>query len=575
MGNRLTLLALVSALGASLAFGNGANGPFVEKKGVQEFTGTMIVRPVQMNVLAQRGYSATEAKRVRQGAIDRLRSMRLRYYPEVDEVIVKVPKGQTESTLSQQLMKTGLYEYATPNWMCYPLGQKVTPNDPLLANQWHHTVMRSTEAWAIGKGLSNVTIAVVDTGVFTNHPDLKRGIVPGYNSVDRKAQTEGGQVEDINGHGTHVAGDAAAQGNNAIGVVGCGWNFKIMPVRTSNSPGGGASTEDITAGARWAIEHGAKVASASYSGVDDPAVGTTGTYIKSIGGLFLYAAGNDNRDLSGFQYKDTIVVGASNPSDVKAGFSAYGRGVGLFAPGESILSTTMDGGYQYFSGTSMATPVANGACALIWSINPNLEPDDVQEILYSTCDQIGPKSIYGHGRINLFKAAQLAKVFKSKTTSVVPSGIVTSVGKWIGGSLKDVQTGTGVGYRDTSFFNPQLGDSTVVEATFNMPKNAAGMQYLAPSFQLNATPGLSLTGQVFLYDVVAKKYVLVKATGLPRSGGLVTLAATVEQDFARFVGTGNKVKAAVRVLSPVGRRGEPGGAFTATLKYGEIQTRID
>lgn len=575
MGSRLTLLALVSALGVTLSFGNGANGPFVEKKGVQEFTGMMIVRPVQLDALAKRGLAPTEAKRVHQRALDRLRSMRLRYYSEVDEVIVRVPRGQTENTLSQQLMQTGDYEYASPNWMCYPLGQKVTPNDPMLGQQWHHTTMHSTEAWYIGKGLSNVTVAVVDTGVMTDHADLKRGIVSGYNSVDRKPQSEGGQVYDINGHGTHVAGDAAAQGNNGIGVVGAGWNFKIMPVRTSNSPGGGASTEDITAGARWAVEHGAKVASASYSGVDAPAVGTTGTYIKSIGGLFLYAAGNDARNLSGFSYKDTIVVGASNPSDARASFSAYGRGVGVFAPGESILSTTLGGGYDYFSGTSMATPVANGACALIWSINPSLEPDDVQEILYTTCDKIGDASIFSNGRINLYKAALKAKNFKSKVQDIGPSSIVTSIGQWLGGTLQDVKTGTGAGYRDSSFFNVNVGDSTLVETTFNMPANANGMEYLMPTFQVKATAGLNLTGQLFIYDNVAKRYALVKSVGLPRTGAYATLTTTVDTNFARFVGAANKVKVALRVLSPVGRRGEPGGAFTANLKFAQVRTKTN
>lgn len=556
---------------ASLSLADGARAPFREVKGVHEFTGKMIVRPLQPDVLAKRGYSASRIATLHDRAMGRVAANRLRYYPEVDEIVVRLPRGMNESTYSEALMATGDYEYAVPNWRCFPVGP-VTPNDPLLGNQWHHRVMESEAAWGIGRGTNNVTIAVVDTGVYTNHADLRRGIVPGYNSVTRLPQILGGQVEDLNGHGTHVAGDAAAQGNNAVGVVGEGWSFKIMPVRTSDDPSGGAEGDDIMAGARWAIENGAKVASASYSGVDDPTVGTTGTYIKARGGLFLYAAGNDNRNLSGFSYRDTIVVGASNPSDTKAGFSAYGRGVGLFAPGESILSTTRDGGYAYFSGTSMATPVANGACALIWSINPDLEPDEVQDILYSTCDQIGSSTIFGHGRVNLYQAALKASQSFTIGIHAKPQGVGTKVGRFLSGTLANIANGTGSGYKTASAFQSGIGSSTAVELTYRPNVKLSDLRVMEPTFKVNFDSGVGPTVQLYMYNYSTARYDLVKSTTLSLTATSATMSLRLD-NLTGLMASNGTVKSVLRVFSPIGRRGSSGGPFTSTVKFGELHLR--
>jgi hypothetical protein len=257
----------------------------------------------------------------------------------------------------------------------------------------------------------------VDSGIDKTHPDLASRLVPGYVSIVSKTEAQGGNVQDVNGHGTNCAGTAAAIGNNALGVAGAGWNFKIMPVRCSNSPDGSAPQSAILDGARWAAQSGARTISASFTGVDSAAVGTTGTFVKSKGGLFFYAAGNDNVNWTGFYYPDTVVVGASSFGDAKAGFSGYGNGVAVFAPGVNILTTFVGGGYGYNSGTSFATPLTNGVTALAWSVNPGLTPDQMQQILYSSTDRLGNTSlvypardsVFGFGRINAYKAVLAAQ----------------------------------------------------------------------------------------------------------------------------------------------------------------------
>jgi subtilisin family serine protease len=377
---------------------------FVEQPGVLEFSVQLIVRPLQ-----------TLAPEADARARDLLAPHALRHHASVDDYILQAPvsrntaRGAAENTLAAELMATGLFQYAVPNWICYPLD--VTPNDPDFGGQWHHQVMRSPAGWSVSTGDPAMTIAVTDTGIDLSHPDLALHRVPGYDAYNNIREVDGGDVSDIHGHGTHVAGCAAAIGNNAVGVAGVNWNARIMMVRVAINSSGGAYYEDLMEGARWAVENGAKIVSASYSGVGYEPLQTTAAYIKSIGGLYFYAAGNDQRDLSGFDWADLTVVGATDSSENKAWFSAYGRGVDLFAPGQDILASTNGGGYAYFSGTSMATPVANGVASLIWSVNPALTPDQVQTLLYTSCVDFGAPGdddYWGWGRADVLSAVTAA-----------------------------------------------------------------------------------------------------------------------------------------------------------------------
>lgn len=563
MSTKFICLAMLT-VSTTVAFAGGADGPFTEKKGVLEFTGTMIVRPLQREALVQKGYDSATIDRVRTRAFGRLHAGQVRRDFELDYVVIKVPKGSDESKESQRLMKTGDYEYAVPNYRAYPVGAKTTPNDPRFGQQWHHKVMRSEEAWTLWKGPNTITCAIVDTGVMTAHEDLKAGVVKGYNSITRTREVDGGTVVDEHGHGTHCAGDAAAQGNNGKGLVGAGWNLRIMPIKAAG-PSGGASFDDLAEGAKWAASNGAKVVSVSFSGVDVPLVGTTGTYCKSKGALLLWAAGNDGRNLSGFSYKDTIVVGASEEQDKPAGFSAYGKGVSVFAPGQNIWSTTNDGGYQPFTGTSMATPVTNGVCAMIWSINPKLTPNQVQNILYSTCDQIASPSIVGHGRVNLYKAVVAAIATKTVDTIFKPMAVSTIIGTYKSGSLANVANGTGTGYKVSSVFDPKTGFSTVVGLSYKVSQKVGQLDYIEPNFTVSLSPGVYNLGMVYLWDNFTQKYVLLNSAALPKHGGQVKVSGRQTGGLAPFVAADGTIKVAVRIFSPIGRRGEPGGSFTSTV----------
>lgn len=554
-------------VGAMASAQSQGPGHYFERPGINEFSGELIVRPLQPEMLAKRGMTALEQSFVLNRARSRVSQLAREYVPATDEFIVTVPSGTNENSLSLSLMATGDYQYAEPNWICYPTRN---PNDPQFGQQWHHTTVKSRQAWdLVYKSALPQIVAVVDTGIDINHPDLKANRVPGYNSVDRKAEADGGQVNDINGHGTHVAGDAAAIGNNSTGVVGMGWNFKIMMVRTSNDSSGGAALDDIMAGARWAAEHGAKTVSASYSGVDASTVGTTGTYIKSINALFCYAAGNDGRDLSGFSYPDTIVVGASDQNDARAGFSAYGRGVHVFAPGVDILSTTLGGGYGGASGTSMATPVANGCLALIFAANPTLKAAEVQSILEANCDNIGPSAIFGHGRVNQYKnvVAALARLGKDAPVR----SVTTTYGTWLSGGLSNIVNPNTGGQTYDVMSTPivRVGQIAGVEMTYTVPANPAKLISLEFVNQAAADPGTLVSGFVFAWNFQTGAYESLGA--FPLKTTQTTQTKKVTSNMARFIGTNGLVKVLFRPVSATSGGGAPPYAFTLRLGHSKVK----
>lgn len=524
----------------------------------------MVVRPLQPDSYGIAGMPSTERVLRHRRAGQRLQSITRTYVKDTDEYIVKIPPGYDENSLSLALIATGDYEYAEPDWILYPLR---TPNDPRYTQQWHHPRVQSPQAWDIVIGRSSQIVAVVDTGIDLTHPDLSANRVPGYNSVDRRAEVDGGQVADLGGHGTHVAGCAAAIGNNGVGVAGMGWTFRIMMVRTSNSPGGGASGSDIMAGARWAADNGAKTVSASYSGVDSATVGTTGTYIKRRNALFFYAAGNDNRDLDGFYWPDTIVVGSTTSTDAKSGFSAYGRGVHVFAPGSNILSTTRGGGYGQSSGTSMATPVANGVAALIWAANPDLTAQQVQDILGESCDNIGPSTIFGRGRVNSFRGVQRA--IAQLGNVVFPTTIQTTEGFHVRGGPGDVTSPTSGHSYDVNSVGTQLGQVAAVTMTYNANTTPGQLLSLRFSYLPIETPATLVTGMLYAWNYSTQRWDLIGQFPVASSGTAVH-ERTINANPARYLGPGGTVRTMFRAVSTTRGNRLPPMSYQLRLRYARL-----
>jgi hypothetical protein len=359
---------------------------FVDRPGITELSGELLARPHADALAAARALTAPAL---------------IREIPEVRELLLRAPEGLAEREWAAALLATGLFEYVVPNWTVYPAN---TPNDPLFGSQWHHQTIRSEAGWDWITDTSAVIAAFTDTGVDLGHPDLAASLVPGYNTVENLPQAQGGSIQDVNGHGTCVAGTIGAIGNNGAGVAGVCWNVKLMPIRVSNSSSGSSTIADLEEGARWAAENGAKTVSASYTGVQTPSLDVTGAYVRSLGALYFYAADNYAQNHSSFDWLNVIVVAATDQSDNRAWFSSYGLAIDCAGPGVDIWCSTLGGGYGPASGTSFSTPMTNGVAATIYAINPYLTPAAVEERLFRGTDDLGAPGeddIYGRGRINL------------------------------------------------------------------------------------------------------------------------------------------------------------------------------
>ncbi len=407
---------------------------FEEVPGERQFSGILIARLIQPEKAAERGLSeAAHARAVAQAERD-LRALGIaRHYPEVDEYLVKVPAGETENQVIARLMATGNFEYVEPDWIVFPVA---CPNDAQFSQQWHHAANRlgSCAAWDLETGSPDIVIAICDTGILAAHQDLLLHKREGYHVPSQRWESQGGPINDINGHGTNCSGSAAANGNNAVGVAGMGWNLGHRTMRVTDSTDGSASISNLTLAARVAADAGDKVASVSYSGVNSSTVFTTGTYVRSKGALLVWAAGNSNVNLSGNREDSVIVVGATDQNDARASFSNYGTLVDLFAPGVSIRTTsrTSTTSYTSVSGTSFACPITAGLCGLIWSRNPTLTPAEVESILRATCVDLGTAGVdgtFGYGRINAAAAIAATPPNAPDTTPpAAPTGLVATGG---------------------------------------------------------------------------------------------------------------------------------------------------
>lgn len=281
-----------------------------------------------------------------------------------------------------------------------------TPNDPSYSSQWHLPKINAPTAWDSASG-SSIIIAIADTGVDPAHPDLVDHLIPGWNVVSNTADTT-----PVHGHGTAVAGTAAAVGNNAKGVAGIAWNAQILPIRVSNTSDGVAYSSDLAEAIIYAADHGARVVNESYGITSSYTAQNAAQYMFNKGGLVTAAAGNANTLLPDTVTSPYIItVSATTSSDILADYSNRGVGIDVSAPGSSILTTNSGGGVASWSGTSFAAPATAGVLGLIFSTNPQLTPSQAEEILKSTAVDLGSvswDSSYGWGRINAGAAVEKA-----------------------------------------------------------------------------------------------------------------------------------------------------------------------
>ncbi|MFC4064669.1 S8 family peptidase [Actinoplanes subglobosus] len=280
--------------------------------------------------------------------------------------------------------------------------------------QWDLDKISTPDAWEQSTG-ADVVVAVIDTGVDGDHPDLAGNVLTGYDAID---DTEGGD-SDGNGHGTHVAGTVAAVAGNGEGIAGFAPDAKVLPVKVLDADGSGWSS-DTAEGIVWAVDNGAQVINMSLGASESTdAEEAAVAYAIENGVTVVAAAGNEREEGSPVSYPaaydGVIAVAATDSDDEVAEYSNQGDYVDVAAPGSDILSTypadlTDDGSeYAELSGTSMAAPHVAAVAALLKGYSPDLGPDDIQNALERSAVDLGADGFdedYGWGRIDAAAAIE-------------------------------------------------------------------------------------------------------------------------------------------------------------------------
>jgi len=342
--------------------------------------------------------------------------------PQLRVKRIKVPPHALERIL-ESLNAHEHMSFAEPNFLAEPMS---IPNDYYYNSQWHLPKISAPEGWDLTTGAADIPIAILDTGVDPNHPDLQAKLLPGYNFYDRNTDTS-----DVRGHGTAVAGAAAAISNNGRGVAGVAWRNPVLPLRIS-APDGYATYSAMASAITYAADHGAKVINLSYGGENySSTLQSAVDYAWSKGAVVVASAANYSTDTPYYPAacNHVVAVSATNTSDQLTSFSNYGNWVDVAAPGVSIYTTSRGGGYGAYSGTSFSSPVTAGLLALIFSANPSLTNQDVLDILTQNTDDLGAPgfdSTFAHGRINVSKSLQAALEKRQETDTTPPLAIITS-----------------------------------------------------------------------------------------------------------------------------------------------------
>jgi len=380
-------------------------------------------------------------------------------------------------TTIEQLNQISFVEWACPNIAFQPkLCGQVIPNDEYFPIQWHlHNTgqfggtpgadINALEAWEITTGDPNIVIAVADSGVDVNHPDLINNLVPGYDFLEDDDLPKPARNYLFDAHGTTCSGLIAARGNNGFGVAGVTWNCRIMPIRVWQSGANGSELwitwVDMAEAFRWAASHGADILSNSWgSNNNSPIFHSALTDITKPSGIgrdgrgciVLFAAGNDSGSIDWTaRCPEAIAVGATDHNDIINNYSNFGPELDIVGPGGPKLpgypgiplwttDITGDSGfsanvgtvlnrlftffgfsknegdlsvldYSGSGGTSSATPVVAGVAALILSVDPNLTNEEVKQILYRSAHDLGEPGwdqYYGWGRVDARAAVEMA-----------------------------------------------------------------------------------------------------------------------------------------------------------------------
>ncbi|MGV3616564.1 MAG: S8 family peptidase [Fimbriimonas sp.] len=410
-------------------------------------------------------------------------------------------------------------QYVEPNYI-----EKgyFAPNDPRYGSQWWLPKVGSASAWDMTLGSSAVKIAVIDSGVDYNHEDLRGKVILGRDVIN-----EDSDPMDDNGHGTHVAGIAAGNTNNGIGIAGLGFNCQIIAVKVLS--GAGVGNVAITAqGIQNAADLGAHVINLSLGGPAETQISKDAiAYAKGKGCIIIAAAGNDGTTNRGYPgaYEDVVCVAATNSNDQKADFSTYGSDwVDVAAPGEGIMSTLPNNSYKEEDGTSMACPVVAGLAGLLKAYSPSSTAVEIRAAIENNTVNVG--TFVAKGRINA--PAAISSIIRPIEMDAFPKATAIyseanfAQGRSILGGTGDLRFVDDKTVSVESVYQPKNGWMAASQTTVDFPVNLSDL--ISAELVIRHRSLREATNSVFLYNFLKGKYEVLKSVPGTDSATTTTIA---------------------------------------------------
>lgn len=340
-------------------------------------------------------FKAETPSGVQAAALDAVGGRVVQAYPSGPSVVSLAPWADVDAALAA-LKSDPAVSYAEADATLHAKGS-VIPNDPKFPQQWGLSTIDAPQAWSITQGNKSTIVAVLDTGIDLRNAEFAGRLWTNPDASNRTRTVYGwnfvannGNPQDDNGHGSHVSGVIGANGNNNLGVAGVNWNAQIMPLKVLDSMGDGATDTSIAA-IYYAVQHGAKVINASWGGdLFSQSMLDALNFADAHNVVFVTAAGNEasNNDVittypASYRTGNELVVAAIQADGSLATYSNYGNGVDVAAPGTDIVST-VPGGYDSYTGTSMATPYVTGVVSLLAGLHPDLTARQLVSLVKST-----------------------------------------------------------------------------------------------------------------------------------------------------------------------------------------------
>ncbi len=461
------------------------------------------------------------------------------FWPQIGVSKLTIPANMTVSQAVGFYRSKSFVQFVEPD---YVHQIQFTPNDPLFGTQYQHTQVKTPQAWDLDQGAAWVKIAILDTGVDLTHPDLAMKVGPGFDFINNDADPS-----DDHGHGTHVAGLAAAATNNGIGTAGTGFNCRIMPVKVATAFGGIPTSASVS-GMTFAADNGAKVINMSYGGSGASASEQAAVnYAWGKGVVLVAASGNSGVSTIFYPagFAKVIAVGATNQNDQKAGFSNFGPWVDVAAPGVDTPSTLLGGGYGGNTGTSMSSPVAAGVVGLVWSIaGQSATPAEIRGYVESTCDNVGNWVFFG--RVNAFAALNTVPIFIISPIGAV-SPVVTE-GLHTAGAAASLHNVDGDLFSMETIAVRGLGTVATMNASYDVDAAVGEIDRLTARANLSGSQGS--TAFLYIYNWSTGKYLHVKSKPVGPNTIPTDFEVIFKKPYASFIHSDGTVKIAVRVVGP-------------------------